>query len=143
MTCENPKCKIYQGGQQVPCTSVKLFSESCQGPWHIKERTGETSSNGRIYVIESENGVINILKQVIYDYETTEDEMLREVVMQNIAVGNGIAPRILEVMYNDTGCSIIMMPLNATLDRIILNAIASLDEDSLIKRINFLVGTAT
>jgi tRNA A-37 threonylcarbamoyl transferase component Bud32 len=142
MTCENAKCKIYNKGVPIQCSSVKLFGESlCYGPWYIRKRTGEHSSNGSVYMITNTDGVINILKQVIYDYENTADKVLREVNMHSVAVDVGIAPPILEVMYNDTGCSIIMAPLSVTLDRVVLNSIGDLDGH--LHRISQLVDTAT
>jgi len=105
----------------------------------MKERTGEKSSNSMVYQVFNENGVMNILKQIIYDYFITKERAIREIDIHVSAANAGLAPAILEVMYNDEGCSIIMDPLKDTMDRIIFNIISNKGN---IDEVHLLVSTA-
>jgi serine/threonine protein kinase len=140
MACDDRNCKIYnKDNTSMPCTTIVLPSGSCQGPWFMKERTGEKSSNSMIYQVFNDDGVMNILKQIIYDRYNTKTRAIREIDIHVSVATAGLAPSILEVMYNDEGCSIIMYPLKDTMDRIIYNIISNKDD---INIVHHLVATA-
>jgi len=140
MACDDHECKIYDNDNiSIPCESVVVPDSPCQGPWFMKARTGENSSNSMVYQVFNEKGVMNILKQIIYDYFITKERAIREIDIHVSAANAGLAPAILEVMYNDEGCSIIMDPLKDTMDRIIFNIISNKGN---IDEVHLLVSTA-
>jgi len=140
MACDDHECKIYDNDNiSIPCESVVVPDSPCQGPWFMKARTGENSSNSMVYQVFNEKGVMNILKQIVYDHFNTKARAIKEIDIHVSAANAGLAPTILEIMYNKEGCSIIMTPLNDTMDRTIYNVI--LDKGD-IKIVHHLVDTA-
>lgn len=124
-SCDDDKCSIIQNGRRFPCKKVKISGGRCNGSYTAKEQIGE-GFFGTVYSLcNIENGCEYVFK-VIKKLEKFDET---EIELQMKASEAGIAPKILQVVYNGDNVGIIMEKLKYTMMDF-LNDISILPKDA-------------